>query len=324
MNNTIRWGILGCGEVTEVKSGPGFQKAEGSALVAVMRRNGELAADYARRHGVPRWYDNAEALINDPGVDAVYIATPPAAHQPLALLCAAAGKPCYVEKPMAMNHAESLVMLQAFAHRRLPLFVAYYRRAMPRFQKIRELVQGGAIGSVRCVNLLLQQPVVPEDLNPAAQSWRVDPAIAGGGRFVDMGAHQLDFLDYLFGPIIDVHGCAASLAGTGAVEDTVSASFRFANGVVGTGNWCFAASERIDRCELIGSAGRLVFSTFDDAPVVLDTSTGSELFSIPNPEHVQQPLIQCVTDALLGRGSSPSTGESAARTDAVTDRILGR
>ena len=64
--DTIGWGIIGCGNVTEVKSGPAFQKTRGSRLVAVMRRSGELARDYAKRHGVSKWYDNAEALVNDP------------------------------------------------------------------------------------------------------------------------------------------------------------------------------------------------------------------------------------------------------------------
>src|SRR5277367_2165196 len=99
--DTIRWGILGCGDVTEIKSGPGFQKATGSKLVAVMRRNGKLAEDYARRHGVARWYDDVDALIHDPEVDAVYIATPPGVHLEMALKVAAADKPAYVEKPMA-------------------------------------------------------------------------------------------------------------------------------------------------------------------------------------------------------------------------------
>ena len=322
--NQIRWGILGCGEVTEVKSGPGFQKAEGSQLVAVMRRNGELARDYAQRHGVPRWYDNAQALIDDPDVDAVYIATPPNAHQQLALLCAEANKPCYVEKPMALSHAESLAMVQAFAYRQLPLFVAYYRRAMPRFRQIRERVLEGAIGAVRYVNLQLHQPQAPEELDPASLPWRVDPAISGGGRFVDMGSHQLDFLDYLFGPIVDVNGHATCHSSTHAVEDTVSASFRFANGVLGSGAWCFAAGDKLDRCEIIGDKGRIIFSTFDDAPFSLITSAGEERIDIPNPAHVQQPLIQSVVDALLGRGECPSTGDSATRTDAVIDRILGR
>ena len=98
---TIRWGIIGCGNVTEVKSGPGFQKAKNSALVAVMRRNGALAEDYARRHNVPRWTDDAQALIDDPEVDAVYVATPPAFHIEYTIQAARAGKPVYVEKPLA-------------------------------------------------------------------------------------------------------------------------------------------------------------------------------------------------------------------------------
>ena len=128
----IRWGIIGCGDVTEVKSGPAFAKADGSALVAVMRRTAELAEDYARRHGVPRWYADAEALVRDPEVDAVYVATPPSSHREYVLLAARHDKPVYVEKPMAMNHRECLDMVAACRDAGVPLFVAYYRRALPR------------------------------------------------------------------------------------------------------------------------------------------------------------------------------------------------
>ena len=86
----IRWGIIGCGDVTEVKSGPGFKQAANSALVAVMRRDAGKAADYARRHNVPRWYANADELLADPNVDAISIATPPSSHAQLALQAAAA------------------------------------------------------------------------------------------------------------------------------------------------------------------------------------------------------------------------------------------
>ena len=141
-----RWGIIGCGDVTEVKSGPGFQKADGSGLVAVMRRDLAKAQDYARRHGVPRAYDRADALIDDPEVDAVYIATPPSSHCELTLAVAAAGKPCLVEKPMATNHRECLRMIEACAARGVPLWVAYYRRALPRFVLVRDLLAAGAIG----------------------------------------------------------------------------------------------------------------------------------------------------------------------------------
>ena len=137
---SVRWGIIGCGDVTEVKSGPGFQKARNSELVAVMRRNAKLAEDYAIRHGVSRWYDNADALIHDPGVDAVYIATPPDSHKDYALAVARAGKPAYVEKPMALNYSECLAMIQAFEQAGVPLFTAFYRRALPRFLKIKSML----------------------------------------------------------------------------------------------------------------------------------------------------------------------------------------
>jgi len=119
----VRWGIIGCGDVTEKKSGPGFQKALGSELVAVMRRDGERAADYARRHQVPKWYDDAERLIRDPQVDAVYIATPPATHVAFIKQVADAGKPVYCEKPMGVNATESREAVRYCAARRVPLYV---------------------------------------------------------------------------------------------------------------------------------------------------------------------------------------------------------
>src|SRR5260221_13914845 len=164
---TIRWGMIGAGNVTEVKSGPGFQKAEHSVLVAVMRRNVELARDYAQRHDVPRWYGDADALINDPEIDAVYIATPPDAHKDYTLRCAKAGKPVYVEKPMALNFAECQEMIEACRAAAVPLWVAFYRRMLPRFLKIKELIDSGEIGAVQAVSVRLYRPVEPEQRSPA-------------------------------------------------------------------------------------------------------------------------------------------------------------
>src|SRR5471032_640688 len=222
--DVIRWGIIGCGDVTEVKSGPGFQKANRSQLVAVMRRNGALAADYAKRHGVPRWYDDARALVNDPGVDAIYVATPPGAHLDGALLAAAAGKPCYVEKPMARHTPECDAMIAAFAQAKQKLFVAYYRRAMPRFLKAKELVDDGAIGQLTGIAYRLAWPT-PANADPAKNAWRVSAENAGGGLFLDVGSHLLDFLDFCLGPLEDVHGRAARLATAAEVEDAVVMTF---------------------------------------------------------------------------------------------------
>ena len=319
---TVRWGIIGCGDVTEVKSGPGFQKARGSALVAVMRRTGTLARDYAQRHGVPKWYDDATALINDAEVDAVYVATPPASHKEYALLAAKSGKPVYVEKPMALGHAECLEMIDACRAADVPLFVAYYRRALPRFLKVKELIQDGAIGEVRFVNITLHQPPEPGVLAGAVLPWRVRPELSGGGLFVDLASHMLDFLDDALGPIREVRGLASNQAGLYPAEDIVTSSFVFESGVHGTGTWCFSAFDKRDLTEIVGTAGRISYATFNSSPIVLATPAGITEFPIENPVHIQQPLIQIIVDQLNGQGTSPSTGQSAARTSWVMDQML--
>jgi predicted dehydrogenase len=320
---TIRWGMIGCGDVTEVKSGPGFQKASNSSLVAVMRRNGSLARNYAERHGVAQWYDDAARLIADPDVDAVYIATPPSSHKQYTLMSAEAGKPVYVEKPMALNFVECQEMIAACRAAAVPLFVAYYRRALPRFLKIKQLVDSRAIGEVRFVSVTFYQPADLVRLKSAVLPWRVVPELSGGGLFVDLASHILDFLDYVFGPIVSVQGHASNQAGLYPAEDIVTGTFRFESGVHGVGSWCFAASDKCDQTRIIGSEGEISFSTFDANPILLTTPDGVSEFRIDYPPHIEQPLIQTVVDELSGEGVCPSTGESAARTSWVMDQMLG-
>jgi predicted dehydrogenase len=317
---TIRWGIIGCGNVTEIKSGPAFQKVQGSQLVAVMRRNAALAQDYAERHGVPKWYADAQALIRDPEVDAVYIATPPDSHRAYTLAVAQAGKPVYVEKPMALNAVECQEMVAACQAAGTPLFVAYYRRALPRFLKAKELVTSGGIGELRFVEVLLTQPL---EIHPPDQlPWRLRPEVAGGGLFVDLASHTLDFLDFVLGPMNRVRGFARNQAGAYPAEDIVSGAFEFKNGVQAMGTWCFSSFESADRITFVGSAGKVTLSTFGTEPVHLETLSGTEVFDLPNPPHIQQLLIQQVVNELLGIGKCVSTGESALRTNWVMDQLL--
>ena len=318
---TIRWGMIGAGAVTEVKSAPGLQKAENSSLVAVMRRNGELAQDYAARHNVPRWYDDAYALINDEEVDAIYIATPPNVHKEYTLRCAAAGKPVYCEKPMARNHAECVDMLAACSAANVPLWIAYYRRTLPSFVKIKELVEADEIGDIHTVTIRIHMPSLTLE-NGQQLPWRFRPEISGGGIFVDLASHQFDFLDYLLGPITQVNGFATNQAGLYPAEDNVVASYKFASGALGSGTWSFCSTEKADETILYGTKGRISFSCFADTPFTLDTDDGSQKIHIPYPQHVQLPLIQTIVDELNGQGSCPSTGESGARTNAVMDEVL--
>lgn len=319
----VRWGILGCGDVTEIKSGPGFQKANGSELVAVMRRNGNLAKDYALRHNVPKWYNDAGALINDPEVDAVYIATPPSSHKKYTLDVANAGKPVYVEKPMALNYSECVEMVKGCEDAKVPLFTAYYRRALPRFVKIKSLIDEGAIGEVRFVNMQFRQ-IPSENDKRGIYNWRVDPSIAGCGYFCDLGSHMIDLLQFYLGPIISAEGYSTNQGKLYSAEDLVSAIFKFETGVQGTGSWCFTSDENLDQTEIVGSEGKIIYSNFSDSSIVLVRKGKAEEIYIKHPEHVAQPLIQNIVDELLGTGKSPSTGKSGASTSRVLDKILRR
>lgn len=322
--NTVKWGIIGVGDVCEVKSAPAMQLIEHSELVAVMRRNEEKVKDYAKRHRVSKWYTDADALINDPEINAIYIATPPYAHEEYTQKAAAAGKPIYVEKPMARTFKECQSMIAACNTAKVPLYVAYYRRCLPNFLKVKELVDQGAIGTIRMVQVELVKSLSPDIIPKTEKNWRVDPTISGGGYFFDLGSHQFDLLDYIFGPVQSAKGIAINQAGVYAAEDIVSAAFSFENGILGTGSWCFTSSAVAEKecCTIIGSEGQIRFQFFGKTEVVLEQQ-GKEkvVFQFEMPKHIQQPLIQTIVDDLLGKGLCPSLGESAARTNRVMDKI---
>ncbi|MDP4292100.1 MAG: Gfo/Idh/MocA family oxidoreductase [Bacteroidota bacterium] len=324
----INWGIIGCGDVTEVKSGPAFNKVEHSRLVAVMRRDAAKAEDYALRHHVERWYSDAGQLINDPEVNAVYVATPPNTHAEYAIRVMRAGKPVYVEKPMAMNEAECREMIRVSKETGQRLYVAYYRRALPYFIKIKELIDAKVIGDVRLVDLKLHHPFKPEELHPELQKgWRVDPGISGGGHFHDLASHQLDFLLYLLGPVKQVKGISVNQAGLYAADDVTIAVMEFESGAVFTGSWCFTVpqSEAIDQAEIIGSKGKLTFSTFGKPVITIEKENGQvERLEIPYPQHVQHPNITLVVQSLLGIGETPSNGETGIEATILMDRITAK
>ncbi|MBS1210301.1 MAG: putative dehydrogenase [Proteobacteria bacterium] len=319
---TIRWGMIGCGAVTEVKSGPGLYKSRNSTLLAVTSADLAMSQSYASRHGVPKVYASAEELVRDPEIDAVYIATPPVLHKSLSLLAAQAGKHVYVEKPMAMRFAECQEIIDVCRTQNVRLYVAFYRRAMERFLKVKEWIDGNAIGEVRCVKALQYQPPAPEDLSRQTLPWRLLPQVAGAGKFLDMGVHTLDIFDFWFGSIEEAHGIASNKGGLYDVEDTVTATWRHASGVQGYGAWCYVCSDNQDYVEIIGSKGRIEMEFFSDKPVSLITASGIQKADIPNPQHVQQPFIQSIVDDLNGVAVCPGTVESAARSSWVADEIL--
>ena len=321
----INWGFIGCGEVTEKKSGPAFNEVEGSQVVAVMSRSENKARSYAERHHIRKWYTDAQELIDDPDVNAIYIATPPSSHATFAIMAMRAGKPVYIEKPLAASYNDCIRINRISEQTGVPCFVAYYRRYLPYFQKVKEIIENGTIGKV--INVQIRFSVPPRDLdykNEKELPWRLQPDIAGGGYFYDLAPHQIDLLQKIFGVITRAHGYPANRAHLYKAEDTVSACFFFENGVTGSGSWCFVGHEsaKEDCIEVIGDKGSLSFSVFTYEPIVLITSEGKQSITVPNPSYVQLPMIKHVIEHLQGIGHCDCTSISATPVNWVLDRVL--
>lgn len=318
----IRWGIIGCGDVTEKKSGPAYQKTEGFEIVAVMRRDAEKAADYAQRHGIKKHYSNADELINDSEVDAVYIATPPDSHKLYGLKVAEAGKICCIEKPLAPNYEDSKAIYEAFEAKNIPLFSAYYRRSLPRFKQIKKWLEANSIGQIRHINWHLSKPASPQDLS-GLYNWRTDANIAKGGYFDDLASHGLDLFNYLLGDIKEVSGFSINQQNLYSAKDALVSCWLHENGITGTGSWNFGCATREDKVVIYGSQGTIEFSIFDENPVILSNENGVVPLFIEHPENVQLYHVQDMKEQLLGSGTHPSNGKTATHTSWVMDRIIG-
>jgi predicted dehydrogenase len=308
----IRWGIIGCGDVTELKSGPAFNKVPGSELIAVMRRDALKARDYASRHHVPKWYSDANQLIQDPDINAIYVATPPDSHEEYTLNAIEAGKPVYVEKPMALNVAASKRMADASSKNNIKVCVAHYRREQPLFKKIKELVESKAIGNIKYVTLKFLKPALaPDELEVPKTKWRVNPTIAGGGLFHDLAPHQLDLMLYFFGNIKSSCGYAFNQDKLYSADDVVTGSILFQNGIVFTGLWCFTVQENggTDIVEIQGSKGRIQFGVFDNYNLSLSRNGNNEVLSFEKIQHVQQPMIEKVVQYFSGNAKNPCPPE---------------
>ncbi|MFD2177720.1 Gfo/Idh/MocA family protein [Veronia pacifica] len=319
----LKWGIIGCGNVTEVKSGPAYQLVENFDLHAVSRRNVELGEDYAKRHGVKKFYSDPESLIFDDEIDCVYIATPPDSHKKFGLLTASAGKPCCIEKPLAPSFQDCVDIHQAFVAADVPLFVAYYRRSLPRFKKIQSLLADQAIGKIRHVSWSLSKPADKIDLADS-YNWRTDHNVAPGGYFDDLASHGLDLISYLLGNVKEVRGVSTNQQQLYSAKDAVSACWLHESGLTGSGYWNFGSYKAEDKVTILGDKGEIHFAVFDEAPIVLETRQQCREFHIANPKHIQLNHVQDIRDHLFDGRRHPSMGESAVHVSWIMDAILGR
>jgi predicted dehydrogenase len=287
-----------------------------------MRRDESKAKDFATRHNVKKYYANADDLINNNEVNAIYIATPPDSHKYYGLKVAATKKPCCIEKPLAPNYADSLAIFEAFKNANTPLFVAYYRRSLPRFEKIKQWIDEGLIGKIRHINWHLSKPANDLDISKK-YNWRTDKNIAIGGYFDDLASHGMDLFIHFLGNINEVKGISLNQQGLYTAKDAIAACWIHENEVTGTGSWNFGCNSRIDKVTIYGSLGTIEFSIFEEAPIVLTSTLKTETITIAHPKNVQYFHVEKMRDFLFEGTTHPSTGKTALHTAWVLDKILG-
>jgi len=317
----IVWGIIGCGDVAEVKSGPAFQNCDHSELRAVMRRDGNKAKDFAERHQVPIWYDDVEQLLQNDDINAVYVATPPSTHLAYALQSLEAGKDVYLEKPMVLNESEAAILKDAVSQCNNKLVVAHYRRYLPMYLKVKELLDNQAIGQVKYVDItyLIKHQSEIED------NWRINPLLSGGSIFHDLAPHQLDLMYYFFGDYKYAKGYASNQSQKHHASDTVNGIIGFENGIQFRGMWSFDVSDalEIDNCTINGSRGTISFPFYGNE---LKLRVGSDIntYEFKNPIHIQQPLIQETINYFLNKRTNPCTVEEGTIVTAMIDKLTNK
>lgn len=325
INGTVSWGIVGCGDVCEVKSGPAFNKVPNSRLVAVMRRDAEKVKDFADRHGVPHFYTDAKQLISDPDVNAIYIATPPALHEQYTEWALQAGKPVYVEKPVALDAASCWRMMQWEKEYQQRVSVAHYRRGLSLFRTVKELIKEGIIGRPRLIKIETLQPASKQNPHRSADAWRLNPDISGGGLFHDLAPHQLDILYWIFGEPGDVYIRTANQGKEYQVPDLTILNAGFANDLYLDGLWSFSVAEEASRdiCEIIGDEGVIRFSFFRPAPIELITKNGTRILEREFPVNVQHPHIENVVRYFRGEEENPCSLQDALVIMNILDKARG-
>lgn len=316
-SNIIHWGIIGGGKVVQHKSGLGFNIEDKSRVVAVMRRNMADAIYTANSLGATKGYTDLATFLVDTEIDAVYIATPPGLHYQQALACLDAEKAVYVEKPFTIQASQAADLVEKFAAKKTPLFVAHYRRALPKFRKARELIES-KIGTPLEFELRLTRNIATDLGHP----WLFDP-ILGGGKFFDIAPHYLDILIYFFGHITATQTFVRHVKSPNNGADIVKMVLSHASGVIGTANFNFVSNQPSDKLSIYGTNGELHFSVADNGDILWKGfESAEETFCLPFPACVQAPMILEVVNYLLEKTGNPCFGQDALETMRIIENSL--
>ena len=261
--SVLNWGILGPGAIAKafakgVAAGGGKAAAQGGGgrVVAAASRDAARAKAFAEQFGIPTAYGDYDALLADPQVQAVYIATPHPLHAQWALRAIAAGKHVLVEKPFALNQWGVMSVLEAARARGVFAMEAFMYRCHPQTAKLVELIRGGAIGEVRVIQATFS---FHAGFNPASRLF--DPNLGGGG-ILDVGCYPMSFARLVAGAALgrpfanpldlQAHGHL----GQSGVDEWAVASCKFENDIVATlGTGVGVNQENVAR--IFGSDGHI-------------------------------------------------------------------
>ncbi len=310
-DGTIRWGVIGAGNVFEHKSGQAFYSTPHSELAAVMRTKAAEAEETAARHGASRWHTEAAALVNDPEVNAVYIASPHHMHPEHVALAARAGKSVLCEKPIGVNPAEAQQAVDICRRKGVPLTVAYYRRFWPVTQTILKLLRDGAIGEVVTARVQVTELYVVD-----GRTWLLSRSKSGGEALANTGAHWVDLLRYWLGPVSDVIARCTWRATQGTpgdeTDNTMIATLRMASGALATLTVSRRTPVSTNEIDISGTAGRLYSSSLSDGQLLVQRhGRDAEILHLPRQGAVHGELIAELVPRLLRGEPSPLPGEEA-------------
>lgn len=313
----ITWGMIGCGDVTEIKNGPGLYLANNSYLKGITNRTITKAEDWIKRHNHGIVYQTVEDLLADDEIDIVYIAVTPDKHMEYAIACANAGKHCLIEKPLALNYEEGLEIKKAFDKAGKKAFVAFYRRALNKFQKVKQLMESGRIGKIEAVNVVRYVPALTDK-----EQWRAQESISGGNIFTETDIHTLDFIDYIMGEVVEFHYTKSVSNKESYSFDSLALNLKFENGCIGSGQWLYNCNKSLDRFEVIGRDGIISFQVFHgDTPISVLDQNGTETIMVEDSSHVGLNMEQLIVDELNGCGEFSGTVEAALRSLLIADTI---
>ncbi len=304
----IRWGVIGAGNVFEFKSGPALYKTPHSELVAVMRTSEQKAQDVATRHGAKRWYTDAASLVNDPDVNAVYIASPHYLHPEHVALAARAKKIVFSEKPLGVTTAQAQTCVDACKENGVSLTIAYYRRFWAITQAVKKILHEGAIGRVVQARIGVSDWFAGDN----ERTWLLSREKSGGDALANVGAHWIDLVRYLLGEPREVVALTSSAASGFETDDTVGVDMRLDNNALVSLLVTRRTPISTNEFDIFGTEGCIRVSSLVDGKLILyRKGHDPEPMQFARIGVMHSELVAALVPSLLKGEPSPLPGEEA-------------